>query len=478
VSKFTGRLNFPPTANDAMVWDGTEFRPTRSVTMNPVIGQVSAAMLALAIGTAIDDTHRIGFLPDTSVVGSEKLTTYVGGVAGPKLTLVGGVVNLDLQGGGLTAASVTNSALTSGRVPFSAAAGLQTDGAGLTYTANALVVGDGTGAASLIANGSTGQSRGLSIKTAGVSRWQFVGNSTAEGGSNAGTDLLVRALDDAGSTIDNPIVITRASGGAITLVRPLQPGSGSAGAPSYAFSTDTTTGFFRTSSGSIGVASAGVEMIRLGATQFTFSRNAVAINTAPITTVGTLTVHAADGVSASLSLCSYGQNSILIARRANGTAGALTALASADPIFTLQLFGYESTTPGFTSSKSAYQVVASEAWTSAAMGFRHQWHGIVNGTISAGERMRLENSGNLLIGTTTDGLTAAGSIAIAQDLAHRGTNLGLFNTAPTTKKTGYGTPTGNAYQASFAAGSITLPNLAAAVAQLIIDLKAYGLIGA
>ena len=43
--------------------------------------------------------------------------------------------------------------------------------------------------------------------------------------------------------------------------------------------------------------------------------------------------------------------------------------------------------------------------------------------------------------------------------------------------TGYGTPTGNVNQGSFAAGSITLPNLAAAVAQLIIDLKTHGLLG-
>lgn len=37
--------------------------------------------------------------------------------------------------------------------------------------------------------------------------------------------------------------------------------------------------------------------------------------------------------------------------------------------------------------------------------------------------------------------------------------------------TGYGTPTGGSHQSSFAAGSITLANLAASVAQLIVDLK-------
>lgn len=51
-----------------------------------------------------------------------------------------------------------------------------------------------------------------------------------------------------------------------------------------------------------------------------------------------------------------------------------------------------------------------------------------------------------------------------------------FGTTPVSLVTGYGTPTGGGHQASFAAGAITLGNLAAAVAQLINDLKAYGLL--
>lgn len=55
--------------------------------------------------------------------------------------------------------------------------------------------------------------------------------------------------------------------------------------------------------------------------------------------------------------------------------------------------------------------------------------------------------------------------------------IGINGNASFAQPTGYGTPTGGAHQASFAAGSITLPNLAAAVAQLIIELKSYGLLG-
>lgn len=41
---------------------------------------------------------------------------------------------------------------------------------------------------------------------------------------------------------------------------------------------------------------------------------------------------------------------------------------------------------------------------------------------------------------------------------------------------GYGTPTNSSHQASFNANTVTLPNLAAAVGQLIIDLKTHGMI--
>jgi hypothetical protein len=51
-----------------------------------------------------------------------------------------------------------------------------------------------------------------------------------------------------------------------------------------------------------------------------------------------------------------------------------------------------------------------------------------------------------------------------------------FCTSPTAISTGYGTPTGGAKMASFAAGTITLPQLAGVVAQLILDLKTKGLL--
>jgi hypothetical protein len=68
-------------------------------------------------------------------------------------------------------------------------------------------------------------------------------------------------------------------------------------------------------------------------------------------------------------------------------------------------------------------------------------------------------AGNLMLGTTTDGMTPAGSLAVAKDFAHRGTLIGFYNATPATKPTVTGSRGGNA-----------------AVANLLTALAALGLI--
>jgi hypothetical protein len=70
-----------------------------------------------------------------------------------------------------------------------------------------------------------------------------------------------------------------------------------------------------------------------------------------------------------------------------------------------------------------------------------------NGTIER-QLFRLKESGSVLLGTTVDGMTASGSLAIAQDLAHRGSKAGFFNATPITKPTATGSRGGNAALAS------------------------------
>lgn len=106
----------------------------------------------------------------------------------------------------------------------------------------------------------------------------------------------------------------------------------------------------------------------------------------------------------------------------------------------------------------------------------------VRGGTTAGDRGLKVQGGTNAADLSLVVTNAAGTINLFQVTPGAGalfnSGIGLFGASTPAQPTGYGTPTGGAHQASFAAGSITLPNLAAAVAQLIIELKAYGLIGA
>lgn len=82
--------------------------------------------------------------------------------------------------------------------------------------------------------------------------------------------------------------------------------------------------------------------------------------------------------------------------------------------------------------------------------------------------LNITNAKNIILDTSTGTKIGTGTTQ----------KLGFWNATPVAQKTGYGTPTGNVNQGSFAAGSITLANLAAHVAQLCLDLKATGMIGA
>lgn len=73
-------------------------------------------------------------------------------------------------------------------------------------------IGDGTGDAYMRINGAAGYDRGFYIRSNNVNRWFMGGNSSAEAGSNAGTDFTIWRNDDAGTYIDTPLRITRSTG--------------------------------------------------------------------------------------------------------------------------------------------------------------------------------------------------------------------------------------------------------------------------
>lgn len=64
--------------------------------------------------------------------------------------------------------------------------------------------------------GAAGSLRTLSIRTAGTARWAVGGDTTAEGGANAGTDWVLRRYSDAGSLLGTALTINRATGAVST----------------------------------------------------------------------------------------------------------------------------------------------------------------------------------------------------------------------------------------------------------------------
>jgi hypothetical protein len=75
-----------------------------------------------------------------------------------------------------------------------------------------LSVSRGAGNPTIILNGVSGSQRALYLTTSGSERWRIGGSTTAESGSNAGTDFFISRYSDAGSGLSTPLSISRSTG--------------------------------------------------------------------------------------------------------------------------------------------------------------------------------------------------------------------------------------------------------------------------
>lgn len=106
-----------------------------------------------------------------------------------------------------------------------AAAGLANLGgaalAGATFTGDVTLTNTGAGDRVLAVNGLAGNIRGIYFRTSGARRWLIYGNTAAESGSNAGTNLNVSSYDDGGNILATPLSIVRSTGVATFSARPV-----------------------------------------------------------------------------------------------------------------------------------------------------------------------------------------------------------------------------------------------------------------
>jgi hypothetical protein len=112
---------------------------------------------------------------------------------------------------GLGTAAVKNTGTSGDAVPLLNAA--NTFGAGQTFTND------------IFLNEAAGSSKEFVYQSGGLYRWVVAANSEAETGSNAGTNFVIARFNDAGSFIDTPLILNRATGALAVAVTPTVSGN-------------------------------------------------------------------------------------------------------------------------------------------------------------------------------------------------------------------------------------------------------------
>lgn len=90
------------------------------------------------------------------------------------------------------------------------------------------------------------------------------------------------------------------------------------------------------------------------------------------------------------------------------------------------------------------------------------------GTLTIGGDFTIADTKNIVLATSTGTKIGTGTTQ----------KLGFWNATPVAQKAGYGTPTGGALVSSYPGATATLAQTSGTLAQLLLDLKAYGILGA
>ena len=147
-----------------------------------------------------------------------------------------------------------------------------------------------------------------------------------------------------------------------------------------------------TSAGNVGIGTSAPDSL------LTLSNNSAAL---PAVLAGNV-IHAAaaDGSPARITVDSFGSISNVTVRSAGGTGAAPTALALNAALGSFAFFGRGATAYS-SSARALISGSAAEAWTDTAQGTYLTFSTTAIGTVSNAERMRIDPSGNVGIGTTT-----------------------------------------------------------------------------
>lgn len=104
----------------------------------------------------------------------------------------------------------------------------------------------------------------------------------------------------------------------------------------------------------------------------------------------------ANAANNTVLLDAFGSNSLIVFRRASGTAAAPTAVTSGSTIMNIGARGYGATTYS-SGNRASINMTAAETWTDTAQGTRMAFNTTTIGSVSLTERMSIENTGNINI---------------------------------------------------------------------------------
>jgi hypothetical protein len=157
-----------------------------------------------------------------------------------------------------------------------------------------------------------------------------------------------------------------------------------------------------TAAGNVGIGTATPDV------RLTVSDNVAALPASPAGTVAHFGT--TDGNSTRLVFDSFGVGSNITMRTAYGTAASPTAVIAGAILGAITFWGRGAT--GYSGARASMAGYASEAWTDAAQGAYIAFVTTTSGTLTTTERMRIDASGNVGIGTASPAmpLSVVGSV--------------------------------------------------------------------